>query len=53
MKYPLQYLNEKLSYEVDVLHADKHRSVLQVDTNILMGVVQPYPKYPGKFAMSL
>ena len=30
----MQYLKEKLCYEVDVLHADKHEIILQVDTVI-------------------
>ena len=28
----LQYLKKELSYKVDVLHADKHESLLQVHT---------------------
>ena len=49
----LQYLKKELSYEVDVFHADKHESLLQVDTIILDEVGQACLKYPGKFAMSL
>ena len=33
----LQYLKKELSDEVDFLHADKHESLLQIDTMILMG----------------
>ena len=33
----LQYLKKEWSYEVDVLHADKHRSFLQIDTSIFDG----------------
>ena len=49
----LQYLKKELSYEVDVLHADKHESLLQVDSIIFDGFGQAYPNYPGKFAISL
>ena len=31
----LQYLQKKNIHEVHFLHADKHESFLQVDTNIL------------------
>ena len=33
----LQYLKKEVSDEVDFLHADKHESLLQIDTMILMG----------------
>ena len=36
----LQYLENRLSYEVDVLHADKHESLLQVDNIILVGLAR-------------
>ena len=49
----LQYLKKKLSYEVDLLHADKHESLLQVDSIIFDGFGQACPKYLGKFAISL
>ena len=32
----LQYLKKELSDEVDFLHADKHESLLQTDSIILM-----------------
>ena len=32
----LQYLKKELSYEVDVLHVDRHEILLQVDTNIFV-----------------
>ena len=38
----LQYHKKELSNEVDLLHADKHESLLQIDSIILMGMV----KYP-------
>ena len=38
----LQYYKKELSNEVDLLHADKHESLLQIDSIILMGMV----KYP-------
>ena len=40
---------EKSSYEVGVLHADKHESLLQADIVILDGFDQD----PVKFAISL
>ena len=49
----LQFLKKELSYEVDVLHADKHESLLQVDLINFDGFGQAYPNFPGKFAMSL
>ena len=49
----LQYLKKELSYEVDVLHADKRESYLQVDSIIFDGCGQACPNYPGKFAISL
>ena len=48
-----QYLKNELSYEADVLHADRHESLLQVDNIIFDGFGQGCPKYPAKFAMSL
>ena len=33
----LQYLKKEFSYEADVLHADKHESLLQVDSIIFDG----------------
>ena len=33
-----QYLNKEVSYEVEVMHADKHESLLQVDAIIFEGV---------------
>ena len=32
----LQYLKKELSDEVDFLHADKHESLLQINSMILM-----------------
>ena len=49
----LQYLKKELSYEVDVLHADKHESLFKVDSIIFDGFGQACPKYPGKFAIFL
>ena len=34
----LQYLKKELSYEVDVLHAVKHESILQADAFIFDGL---------------
>ena len=36
----LQCIRKKLSYEVDVLHADKRESLLQVDNIILVGLAR-------------
>ena len=47
----LQYLKKELSYEVDVVHANKHESLLQVDSIIFDGFGQACPKYLVKFAM--
>ena len=49
----LQCLKKELSYEVDVLNADKHERLLQVDSIIFDGFSQAWPNYPGKFAISL
>ena len=50
----LQYLKKKVSDEVDFLHADKHESLLQIDTMILMGIVKHSLSFPNsKFTMSL
>ena len=35
----MQYLKKELRDEVNFLHADKHESLLQVDSMILMGIV--------------
>ena len=48
------YPREELSDEVDFLNVDKHESLLQIDSMILMGDGQAFPKFPNsKFAMSL
>ena len=50
----LQYLKKELSDEVDFLHADKHESLLQIDSMILMGMVKhSQSSQNSKFAMSL
>ena len=50
----LQYLQKELSDEVDFLHADKHESLLQIDSMILMGMVKhSQSSQNSKFAMSL
>ena len=35
----LQYLKKEVSDEVDFLHADKHESLLRINTMILTGMV--------------
>ena len=48
------YLKKEVSDEVDSLHADKHESLLQIDTMILMGMVKhSQSSQNSKFAMSL
>ena len=43
-----------MSNEVDFLHADKHESLLQIDSMILMGMVKhSQTSQNRKFAMSL
>ena len=50
----LQYLKKEVSNEVVCLHADKHESLLQIDTMILMGIVKhSQSSQNSKFAMSL
>ena len=49
----LQYFKKELSYEVDILHADKHESILQIDSFIFDGFGQARPDYQGKSAISL
>ena len=50
----LQYFKKELSDEVDFLHADKHESLLQIDTMILVGMVKHSQSYQNsKLAMSL
>ena len=41
----LQYF-QKVSDQVDFLHADKHGSFLQIDTVIFDGDGQAFPKFP-------
>ena len=50
----LQYLKKELSDEVDFLHADKHESLLQIDSMILIGMVNhSQNSQNSKFAISL
>ena len=49
----LEYLKKEVSDEVDFLHADKHESLLRVDTMILMGMVKhSQNSQSGKFFFS-
>ena len=60
-KYPknkfaisLRYLKKEVSDEVDILHADKHESLIQIDTMVLMGMAKhSQSSQNSKFAMSL
>ena len=48
------YSTQRNKYaEVDILHAVKYVSLLQVDTIVFDGVGQACLEYPGKFAMSV
>ena len=50
----LQHLKKKVSDAVDFLHADKHGSLLQIDTMILMEMVKhSQSSQNSKFTMSL
>ena len=50
----LEYLKKEVSDEVDFLHADKHESLLQIDTMILTGIVRhSQSSQNSKFTMSL
>ena len=60
-KYPknkfaisLQYLKKEVIDEVDFLHADKHESLIQIETMVLMGMAKhSQSSQNSKFAMSL
>ena len=49
----LQYLKKELSYELDLLDADKHESLLQVGSIIFDGFDQPCPNYLYKSDITL
>ena len=50
----LQYLKEEVSDEIDFLQANKHKSLLQIDTMTLIGVVKHSQSFPNsKVAISL
>ena len=44
--FKIKYLKNKMNDEVCFLHADKHQSLVQVDTIILGVCNQACPKYP-------
>ena len=49
----LQYLKKEASHEADFLHVDKHESLQQTDTIILMRMFNRSQSFPNsKFAMS-
>ena len=51
---PSFWVYSELSDEVDFLHADKHESLLQIDTLIFMGMVKHSQSSQNRrFAMSL
>ena len=45
----LQYLEKEVSDKIYFLHADKHESLLQIDTLTLIGIYSSIPKV-SKFA---
>ena len=50
----LRYLKKDVSDEVDLLHADKHKGLLQIDTMILVEIVRhSQNSQNSKFSMSL
>ena len=53
MQCLLQYPKNELSYEAGVSHADRQKSLLQVDNIVFDGFGQGCPKCHAKFAMSL
>ena len=51
--FKMSYLKEEVNDELYFLHVDKHWSVLQVDTIILVVYNQACPKYPKQVCISL
>ena len=52
--FSLQYLKKEVSDEIDFLHADKHESLLQIDTVTLIGIIKHSQIYQNsKVTMSL
>ena len=50
----LQYLKKDVSDELDFLHADKHKGLLQIDTMTLMEICRHYQKSQNnEFSMHL
>ena len=50
----LQHLKKEVSNEIDFLHADKHESLLQIDTMTLIGIVKHSQSFQkSKVTMSL
>ena len=50
----LKYLKKEVNTEVDFLHANKHKSLLQIDEMILLGMIKHSQSSQNiKFAMSL
>ena len=50
----MKYLKKEVSDKVDFLYVDKHESLLQIDTMILMGMVKHFQiSENSKFGMSL
>ena len=51
---PLQYLKKEMSDEVNFLHADKDKSMIQIDTVIFIGMVKHSKNFQhSTYAMSL
>ena len=50
----MQYLKKELSGEINFLHEDKHESLLQIDSIILIGMVKhSRSSQNSEFSMSL
>ena len=50
----LQYLKKEVSDVIGLFHPDKHESLLQIDTMILLGMIKHSHSFQNsKFAMSL
>ena len=50
----MQYLKKEVIDEIDFLHADKHESLLQIDTMTLIGIVKHFQTFQSiKVTMSL
>ena len=50
----MQYLKKEVSDEIDFFHADKHKSLLQIETMTLIGIIKHSQSFQNsKDTMSL